>query len=368
MTQVLAAVVESSAAPMKLKPLHLDDPRPDEIMVRLVATGVCHTDATMWQQGVPVPQPVVLGHEGAGIVETVGSAVSRIAVGDKVVMSFDSCGTCPSCRADAQSYCYEFFPRNFFGTRPDGSTTLRDSAGTAVHGNVFGQSSFATFALCNERNAVVVPGDFDLRIAGPLGCGIQTGAGAVMKALAVGSGQSVAVFGAGSVGLAAVMAAKAVGAGPIVAIDVKAERLKLAGELGANILVDAKAGSPVEQILEQVPGGVNYSLDCTGIARVIEQAVAVLAIRGVCGIVGASAPGINFAAEISHVMSGGRTIRGIVEGDANPKTFIPELIALHAEGRFPFDRLISFYPLERINEAFQDADSGVAIKPVILFE
>lgn len=366
--EVRAAVVESSTAPMAIRTLQIDAPRAGELLVRLVATGVCHTDATMWAQGVPVPQPVVLGHEGAGIVEAIGADVTGIAVGDHVVMSYNSCGTCPSCADDAQSYCYEFFPRNFFGTRPDGSTALAELDGSPVHANIFGQSSFATHAICHERNAVVVSKDVDLRIAGPLGCGVMTGAGAVMKALQVRSGQSVVVLGAGSVGLSAVMAAAAVGAAHIVAIDLNADRLTLAQELGATLTILASTVDSVAAVLSAIPGGVDYAIDCTGLPKVIEQGIAMLAPRGTCGIVGAAGPGTMFQADVSHVMSGGRVVRGIVEGDADPKTFIPELVALHAAGRFPFDRLITYYPFDQINQAFADSHDGTAVKPVLLFD
>lgn len=365
---IRAAVVEASNRPMVIRSLTIEPPRAGEILVRLVATGVCHTDATMWQQGVPVPQPVVLGHEGAGIVEQVGDGVTDIRPGDPVVMSYNSCGSCPTCCSNHSSYCHEFFPRNFFGTRPDGSTALATSDGSPVFANIFGQSSFATHAICHARNTVVVPEDFDLRIAGPLGCGILTGAGAVMNALQVRPEQSVVVLGAGSVGLSAIMAAKAVGATTIVAVDLNPERLALAAELGATLTIDGRTDDPVARVLETVPGGVDHALDCTGLPAVIQQGIAMLGVRGTCGIVGAAAPGTLFQADVSHVMSGGRTIRGIVEGDADPKRFIPQLIALHQAGRFPFDRLIRFYPFDAINDAFHDSESGVAIKPVLLFE
>lgn len=365
--QIQAAVVERSDAPMAIRTLELEAPRADEILVRLVATGVCHTDAIMWAQGVPVPQPVVLGHEGAGVVEAVGTGVTTIRPGDHVVMSYNSCGTCPSCETAAPSYCHEFFPRNFFGTRPDGSSGLSDGEGAPVHANIFGQSSFATYALCHERNAVVVPDDVDLRIAGPLGCGVMTGAGAVMNALRVAAGQTVVVLGVGSVGLSAVMAAALVDAKTIVAVDIHAGRLALARELGATAAIDSSASDAVAAVLAVLPGGADFAIDCTGLPRVIEQAVAMLGPRGTCAIVGAAAAGTMFQADVSHVMSGGRVIRGVVEGDADPKTFIPELIALHKQGRFPFDRLISFYPFARINDAFQHAGNGTTVKPVILF-
>jgi aryl-alcohol dehydrogenase len=367
--EITAAVVERPDAPMVLRQLTLEAPRADEVLVRLVATGVCHTDAVMWQQAVPVPQPVVLGHEGAGIVEQVGSGVTTIKPGDHVVMSFNSCGHCPACGDGEVSYCYEFFPRNFFGTRADGSSGLSDAEGGMVHANVFGQSSFATYALCHERNAVKVPDDLPLKIAGPLGCGILTGAGAVINAFQLKAGQSFAVLGAGSVGLSAVMAAKAMGATTIVAVDLHPERLALAKELGATHTIDASTcADAAAAVLEILPVGVDFALDTTGSAKVIDQGVRMLAPRGTCGILGASAPGVSVAVELMPFMSFGRKLRGIVEGDADPKVFIPELVALYQAGRFPFDRLLTFYPFDQINEAFHDSEIGAVVKPVLVFE
>jgi aryl-alcohol dehydrogenase len=365
--EISAAIVEASDRPMVIRPLVIEAPRAGEIRVQLVATGVCHTDATMWHQGVPVPQPVVLGHEGAGIVESVGEGVHDIRPGNHVVMSYNSCGSCPTCRSDQSSYCHEFFPRNFFGTRPDGSTALATPDGDPVFANIFGQSSFASHAICHERNAVVVPADFDLRIAGPLGCGILTGAGAVMNALNIQAGQTMAVMGVGSVGLSAIMAAKLVGAREIIAVDLNADRLALAAELGATLTINGRSEDPVAQTLAQVPDGVDYAIDCTGLPVAIQQGIAMLAVRGTCGIVGAATPGTTFQADISHVMSGGRAIRGIVEGDADPKTFIPQLVSHYQAGQFPFDKLIRFYPFAAINDAFRDSENGTAIKPVLLF-
>ncbi|MEO7468159.1 MAG: NAD(P)-dependent alcohol dehydrogenase [Sphingobium limneticum] len=365
---IRAAIVEALDRPMVIRPLTIDAPRAGELLIRLVATGVCHTDATMWQQGVPVPQPVVLGHEGAGIVEQVGEGVTDICPGDPVVMSYNSCGTCPTCCSDHSSYCHDFFPRNFFGTRPDGSSALKAPDGSPVFANIFGQSSFATHAICHVRNAVVVPRDLDLRIAGPLGCGILTGAGAVMNALKVQPGQSVVILGAGSVGLSAIMAARVVGAASIIAIDLNPDRLALAAELGATLTINGQSENPVARVLDMLPAGVDFAIDCTGLPAVIQQGIAMLGVRGTCGIVGAAAPGTMVQADVSHIMSGGRTIRGIVEGDADPKSFIPHLVALHRAGQFPFDRLIRFYPFDAINDAFHDAESGAAIKPVLLFD
>jgi len=294
----------------------------------------------------------------------VGPGVTKVAPGDHVVMTFNSCGTCPSCHDHAPTYCHEFFPRNFMGARADGSSGL-SREGETIHANIFGQSSFATFALCHERNAVKVSKDAPLEILGPLGCGVMTGAGAVMNALKAPAGRSLAVFGAGAVGLSAVLAAKASGVGPIIVVDINPARLALALSLGADHGLDGRSEPVVERIQAITGFGVDYSIDTTANLKVMRQAIDVLAPRGTCGLVGASKMGDELALDAVAVMSGGRTVRGVVEGDADPDTFIPELIDLYLAGRFPFERLIAFYPLERINEAVADGEAGRVIKPVV---
>jgi aryl-alcohol dehydrogenase len=207
-----------------------------------------------------------------------------------------------------------------------------------------------------------------LEIAGPLGCGILTGAGAVINALEVKSGQSIVVVGSGSVGLSAIMAAASVGAGPIIAVDLHPARLELAKELGATHVIDAGNADVVAAVAAILPPGVDFALDCTGLPRVIEQCVQMLAPRGTCGIVGASTHDAKITLDVVPFMSSGRKLRGIVEGDSDPKLFIPQLVALYRDGKFPFDKLITFYPFERINDAFQDSELGKVVKPVLLFD
>jgi aryl-alcohol dehydrogenase len=361
---VLAAVTRAPKAPMSLETLEIDDPRADEILVRVVATGVCHTDIAMRDLTFPVPQPVVLGHEGAGIVERVGSAVRRVVPGDHVVITYDACGLCASCSENLPTYCYEFFGRNFAASRADGSTSL--SAGAErIHSNFFGQSSFATYALCTDRNVVKVPKDVALELLGPLACGVQTGAGSVINGLNVGAGRSIAVFGTGSVGLSAIMAARVVGATTIVGVDVNPARLALAKELGATHTVDASAGDPAKAIVALTGTGVDFSLEATGIPSVIRQAVESLAQHGTCGIVGAAPVGSEMTLDVLHLMTGGRTLRGIVEGESTPTLFIPALIELYKQGRFPFDKLVTYYPFEKISEAIHDSETGKVIKAVV---
>jgi aryl-alcohol dehydrogenase len=210
MPEITAAVCRQPHGALTLEALRLDDPRADEVLVRIVGSGICHTDLAVRDQQLPTPMPVVLGHEGAGIVEAVGADVTHVKPGDRVLMSFNSCGTCPCCHDHAPTYCYNFFPHNFAGARADGSYTLH-AGEEPVHGNFFGQSSFATYALATARNVVRVPdsaADVPLQRLAPLGCGMMTGAGAILRSMKVQAGMPIAVFGAGAVGLAAVMAAR----------------------------------------------------------------------------------------------------------------------------------------------------------------
>ena len=220
--KITAAVSRGTGDAPSLEELELEAPRPGEMRVRLVATGICHTDLHE-HPGRHSPQPIVLGHEGAGVVEELGEGVSGFEVGDHVILSGNSCGRCPSCLANRPTYCDLAMPLCFGGQRLDGSTSLE---GGKVHSHFFGQSSFATHCLVPQRTAVKMDEDLPLEKLGPLGCGVVTGAGGVIEALKVGYGDTIAVFGVGGVGLSAVMAARLVGAKRIVAVDLVPERLE----------------------------------------------------------------------------------------------------------------------------------------------
>ena len=364
--RITAAVLHERATPFVLEELELDEPRADEILVRIVATGICHTDLSRRDRGAG-PFPAVLGHEGAGIVERVGGAVTAVQPGDHVVLTFPSCGRCASCLRGTPAYCERALSYSSSGRRPDGSTTLR-AGDEAVHGNFFEQSSFATYALATERNTVKVRPDVPLELLGPLGCGIQTGAGAVLNSLQAQAGSSLAVIGVGSVGLSAIMAAVVAGCTTIIAIDVKPSRLALAGALGATHQVDASEGNVADAIRGIIAAGTDSALDTTGRPEIIYQAVEALAPRGVCGIIGGAPPGTEVRLSYGSMLYGGRSVRGIIEGDSIPKLFIPTLIELYLQGRFPFDRLIAYYPLEQINEAVAASERGEVVKPVLRME
>jgi len=359
--RILAAISRDAGRPPAVEPLDIEAPRDGEILVRIVASGICHTDINVHERDRS-PKPIVLGHEGAGVVERVGAAVTRFVPGDRVILSVSFCGECPSCRQNAQSYCYECLPRNFGGRRPDGSTPLAQS-GTPVNARFFGQSSFATYSLADERSAVKVPDDMPLEIMGPLACGVMTGVGSVINSLGVRAGQSIAIFGTGAVGLSAVMAAKIVGATRIIAVDVVPSRLELALQLGATHAIDAAAGNPVQAIRDWTRHGADFSFNTTRSPAVFTQALECLAMRGVAGFVGA--PLGSWTPDMFQILSGGRTVRGILGGDASPGLFIPLLIEYYRQGRLPFDRLIRFYPFQDIARAFADCEHGVTVKAVL---
>ncbi|MGP3911447.1 NAD(P)-dependent alcohol dehydrogenase [Nonomuraea sp. 10N515B] len=364
--RITAALTETKGAPFALTPLELDDPRPGEVVVRMVSSGVCHTDLIVRDQWYPVPLPAVLGHEGAGVVEAVGDGVTYVAPGDHVVLTFNSCGSCRMCDQGRPAYCDQFFAFNFAGSRGDGSMTLHRDSGD-VHGVFFGQSAFATYALATERNVVKVDRDAPLELLGPLGCGIQTGAGGVLNSLKPPAGSSIAVFGAGSVGISAVMAAAVAGCTTIVAIDLNDQRLELAEQVGATHIINAAAGDTVERLRGLTGGlGVDYTVETTAVPAVLRQAADALNQGGTCGLIGAAALGTEVSLDMSSLLFG-RSVRGIVEGDSVPRQFIPKLVDLYQQGRFPFDKLIKTYAFEDINQAVEDSEKGTTLKPVLTF-
>jgi aryl-alcohol dehydrogenase len=363
--KIRAALSTGADAPFEIADVELDEPRADEVLIELSAAGVCHTDLTMKAAWPSELSPIVLGHEGAGVVQAVGGDVDGVRPGDHVVMSYRSCGGCRECAAGRPTYCHDFRTLNAAGARPDGSTTMRRS-GSPVYGSFFGQSSFASHALAYESNLVVVGERVDLSLAAPLGCGVQTGAGAVLNVLRPsGADASLAVFGAGGVGLSAVMAARAVGVGTIIAVDPVAARRRVAEELGATATLDPGGDDVVGAVRLLTGGGATHGLDTTARGAVINQAIEALAPLGTLALVGVGVPLVEL--DVQAVIGGGKTLRGVIEGDAVPKAFIPQLLELHAEGRLPVEKLIRTYDFEDIGTAVADAASGETIKPVLVF-
>ncbi|MCH1924076.1 NAD(P)-dependent alcohol dehydrogenase [Shewanella sp. C32] len=362
---IRAAVTREQSAPFVIEDARIRAPKNDEVLVKILATGMCHTDMIVRDQYYPVPLPAVLGHEGAGIVEAVGPQVQGLSVGDHVVLTYGYCSHCHQCSDGHAAYCDEFYPRNFQGSDVNGETALQDANGKPLHDHFFAQSSFASYALSLESNAVKVPADAPLELLGPLGCGIQTGAGAVINSLKVTPGSSFVSFGAGAVGLSAVLAARVAGATTIIAVDVVPSRLELALELGATHVINSLEEDAVARIKEITHGGTKFALESTGRPQVLRQGIDSLGLLGAIGVVGAPKLGTDASFDVNDVLLGGKTIRGIVEGDSNPKQFIPMLVELYQQGRFPFDKLVKFYDFEQINQAAADSEKGITLKPIV---
>ena len=360
---ILAAVCRENAKPLQIEEIELEKPRADEICVRMAASGVCHTDITMINTPGRVPLPIVLGHEGAGVVEEVGDAVADLVPGDHVALSYGYCGHCSSCAQGAPYHCNGMHTLNFGGSRWDGSSPISQK-GKPIHGMFFAQSSFATHAIASARSAVKVPKDIPLEILAPLGCGVQTGAGTVFNIFQAPVGSSIAVFGSGSVGLSAVMAAKVAGCKEVIAVDLFENRLQLARELGATHGINPQRENAVDRIREITGGGVDFAFDNTGVGEVIQEAFTSLKQRGQCAI--AAGFGVDLKLSAFDILLG-KKIGGVIEGESVPRTSIPKLIELYRQDRFPFDRLMSFYDFKDINKAIEAAKSGEAVKPVLKF-
>jgi len=362
--EITAAVVYEKSGDFVIDQLDLSAPKDDEVLVRIVGTGICHTDLAARDMHLPIPPPPsVFGHEGAGIVQDVGARVTKVKPGDHVVLAWDYCGVCASCKSGNELYCLNFFLHNFHGARPDDSITLRKDD-QVIHGSFFSQSSFADHALATERNVVRVRDDIPLEILAPMGCGVMTGAGAVMNSLRPKPGASIAIFGVGNVGMSAVLASVVCGCTTIIGVDIHSGRLEMAKKFGATHVVNADEVDPVEAILEITSGGAEFSLECVGSPTVLRQAVDVLPRLGVCGLTGVVPPGTEVSLDMDHLMNG-RMVKGILGGDAIASQFIPKLIDLYQQGKFPFDQMITYYPFDEINQAVEDMEKGSVIKPVL---
>ncbi len=360
-----AAVFEKLFTSLSVAEVEIDEPGPGEVLVKLGASGVCHTDALARDGDMPFPAPGVLGHEGAGIVASVGPGVSNVAAGDKVVIGWPWCGTCRNCLDGQPRYCLSLGPLVVSGARADGSTALRRLDGAPLHSHFFGQSSFATYSICAANALVPVPSDAPVEILGPLACGLSTGAGAILNALRPSAGSSVVVYGAGAVGLSAVMAARLTGATTIIAVDRLAARLSLARDLGATETIDVSAGlDPVAAVHEICGGPADFSLDCAGVVAVLQQAAASVGMRGTVALIGGAPAGASFSLEHQPTLWGKRVI-GILGGEGRSVSLIGALIELNRQGRFPYDRLITSFPLEAVNDALEASHSGDVIKPVL---
>lgn len=361
--KIKAAVTESQYAPFVMRDVELQEPKAGEILVKIVACGVCHTDEEGKNGNLPTAIPAVLGHEGAGVVVKVGEGVTEFKPGDKAGFSFAFCGCCDNCRTAKVASCRNFNKINFGGILPEGTSRL--SMNGKPLSMFFGQSSFAEYAVVDAECAIKVPyDDIDLGIVAPMGCGIQTGAGTVLNNLKPEFGSTIAVFGCGTVGMSAIMAARIAGCSKIIAVGGNEKSLELALEVGATHAINRKKCEDIVGSIKKITnGGANYAIDTSGVADFVRKGLHCLAPHGVEAIVGITPPmEIDMFGEL---MAEGKTIKGVIEGDAIPKIFIPQMIEYYRQGRFPVDKIMKFYPFDEINQAFEDSHNGKVIKSVL---
>jgi len=362
--QILAAVLREPGKAMSIEALDLDDPRPNEIVVEIAGCGVCHTDLSFRDGAWPYPLPAVLGHEGAGTVLAIGSAVTTLSLGDRVVLSFGFCGTCPSCLSGSPATCPNAPLINMRGSRDDGSTTLSQD-GSPVHGSFNTQSSFATHVLTEERFATKLPDSVSLELAGTLGCGVPTGAGSVLNVLEPRPGSTVAVFGLGAVGLSAVAAARFSGCSRVVGVDLNPVRLDLARDFGATDVIDAGTGEPVDAIHRLVPGGVDGAIEASGAKKALTDAFMSTKPTGTTVVVGAAPIGTQYEIDSVSLLAG-RSIRGCTMGLANPRVMIPQLVSMWEQGLLPIGKMSKTFKLNDIESALAASADGSVVKPVLI--
>lgn len=362
-----AAVVSAASGPFTLEPIELSAPRQDEVVVELEASGMCHADLAAQAGHIPFPLPAVLGHEGVGRVVALGSGVSDFALGDRVVISFSWCGHCSACLGGTPVYCQHWPVLNLVGgSRLDGSSTV-SHPGQSLHGHFFGQSSFSRRIIAAAHSLVRVPDDVPASVLAPLGCGVQTGVSAVTSVLRPGPGARVAVFGVGAVGLSAIMGLAITGATEIIAVDIHPKRLALARELGATVTIDASGGDVAEQIASCTgKAGLNGAIETSGDLGSLRTAIASLAPSGICVVIGVPRAGETVDVDVVNLVARGLRIVGTNQGDAVPRTFIPQLIELYRRGRLPVDKITTCFPFAEINQAAAASLNGSVIKPVLL--
>lgn len=366
--QIRAAVVERTGAPFELEDVELAGPGRGEVLVRVVATGVCHTDAITRDGDMPLPLPGILGHEGAGVVERVGDGVTSLAPGDRVILGWPSCGQCANCLDGQPRYCLRTGEALVSGRRfrgPDAGTSAYTRAdGTQLSGHFFGQSSFATHSIALADALVKAPDDVPLELLGPLACGLGTGAGAVLNEARPGPGASLVVFGVGAVGLAAIMAARCTAATTIVAVDLHDSRLELATRYGATHTINSSRTDVLEELRRITGGTADYAFECTGVIPVVEQAAECVGMLGTLVLIGGAPAGARFGLDHLRTLWGKRVI-GVLGGGSRSTKFIPALIDLYRQGRFPFDELVRYYGFDQIEQALADSGSGAVVKPVL---
>lgn len=361
-----AAVSYETTTPMRVEEVTLDEPQDHEVLVKLAAAGTCHSDLHFLKGDIPVAMPVVMGHEGAGIVEKVGPGVTTLQPGDHVVLMVAfSCGKCPYCVTGRPTLCVENMPIQLMGTLPGGGIRLHKGDQELHH--LFGLACFAEYTVVHERSVVKIREDAPLDVVCLLGCGTSTGIGAVLNTAGIKAGESIVIYGCGGVGLSAVMAAKLAGAGMIIAVDTLEQKLEMAKDFGADYVVNASQEDPKQKAFELTGIGVDYAVPCVGNADAIMQAFGSIHSGGKCVVVGLPPISINLSVAPFELLLG-KVLTGTTQGDIQALVDVPRYIDLFMDGKLPIDKLITKNcDLDEINEAYGELERGEVIRTVIRF-
>lgn len=357
------AAVSYGSEEFTIEDVFYEDISADEVLVKIKAVGICHTDVASTKSIYPFTYPVVLGHEGAGIIEKVGENVESFESGDHVVLIYAHCNHCQPCQSGKPYICENFYTLNTNGTTYQEKKKISLANGEKLS-NFFGQSSFAEYAIVHKNNLVKVPKNLPLEYLGPLACSIMTGFGSVIEKLKPSQDESIAVFGCGTVGLSAIIASKLLGCSTIIAVDINDKKLKHAKKFGATHVINSAKVDVVEAIKSIVPKGVNNSVESTGIPSVLPQTIDCLSIPGKAAVLSAVKYGTKIEIAYKAIQTE-RTLMGTVMGSVNPKVFIPKLIQLYEENKLPLEDIVAFYPFDQINEAIKEIEDGLAIKAVL---
>ncbi|HEX7066267.1 MAG TPA: Zn-dependent alcohol dehydrogenase [Bacillales bacterium] len=363
-----AAVLHNYGERLKIEDVNLEKPKEGEVRVQMKAAGICHSDLHVINADLPLPIPMVLGHEGAGIVEEVGNGVTRVKPGDHVVLNWvPECGECFYCRSGRPDMCDEAFKLATSGTMADGTTRFRYGEQNLYQFNQTG--TFTEYTVVPENGAVPIRKDVPFELACLVGCGVMTGVGAVAKTAGVEPGSTVAVIGTGGVGLNVVQGASLSGAKQIIAIDLLDKKLTMAETFGATDTVNASEEDVIQSVLDLTDGsGVDYAFEVIGRPQTVAQAYNITNKTGTAVVVGVAPPHESVSINAFSLPSQGKTLTGSWYGQANASIDIPKLIDLYSVGKIQLEPLIShFYSLNEINEGFEELKSGRNARGVIRF-
>lgn len=364
-----AAVLREPGTPLRVEEVELDDPHDGELLVRVEAAGVCHTELHYVAGDIPCPLPIVLGHEGCGIVEEIGTGVDTVAVGDRVAFTWrPRCGFCEFCVTGRPVMCVYGRVQARSGGLMDATSRLR-RGGEQVH-HFLGVSCFAERAVVSQRAVVPLPQDVPVAVAAITGCAVVTGLGAVVNVAGQVAGRPLLVIGAGGVGLSAVMGAALVGAGPVVVVDVAADKLELARRLGATHTVDASgldAAGVVEAVQDLTGGGAEVALDAVGSPQTLRQAFTALRPGGTAIAVGLASVDATASIPINELVQQQKHLVGSLYGSANPPADLPRILSLYRAGRLPLDALLGAqYPLDGVEDAYRALRDGATGRAVVV--